>query len=158
MSGEGKPEHRLRLAAMNALARREHSRAELREKLVRKHPDLDALCAPVLDRLEREGLLSDRRFAEAFARSRVRRGQGPLRILAELRRRGVADDDAEDALAEAGVDWTSLAFDELLKRFGEHPPQEARDKSRRMRFLQQRGFPGEAIREALRRVEGSTVG
>ena len=42
-----------------------------------------------LDRLAGRDLVSDERFAEAFLRSRLERGQGPLRIRAQLKERGV---------------------------------------------------------------------
>ncbi len=139
----------LRLAAMNALARREHARGELARKLDSRHGGSAEEVAQVLDRLAEEGLQSDARFAEAFSRSRYQRGQGPVRIAAELRQRGVADHLVEAGLASVEADWFELARETLIRRFGERPPADKRDKARRMRFLQYRGFDADQIRYAL---------
>src|SRR5690606_23132733 len=63
--------------ALGRLARREHGRRELRQKLLRRfgqHPELDR----ILDHLEAQRYLSDRRFAASLARSRVNKGYGPV--------------------------------------------------------------------------------
>jgi regulatory protein len=148
-----KPGKSPRLVALDALARREHSRHELRDRLRERHGvDGEALDA-VLDALEADGLLSDRRFAESFARARAGRGQGPVRIRHDLRGRGVAAALVDEALAALDVDWYRLAADLLARRFGEAPPEDYAEKARRMRFLQQRGFSHDQIREAVDGIE-----
>jgi regulatory protein len=92
-----------------------------------------------------QGLLSNARFAESFIHSRFQRGQGPQKIRAELRERGV-----DDALIDAGLDlyaphWQELLEQVRLKRFGPTPPDNYRERSRQMRFLMQRGFTAEQI-------------
>jgi regulatory protein len=67
---------KIRSAAMDLLTGREFSRAELAKKLDNRF-DGDSAISAVLDRLQEEGLQSDQRFAEAFLRSRIYRGQGP---------------------------------------------------------------------------------
>lgn len=146
------PGKNLRVAAMNLLARREHSRQELERKLHGKlAPDAVQLGA-VLDRLEQDGLLSDSRYAEAFCNARMRVGKGPVRIRAELRERGVEEHLVERALVEMGVDWIDLARDVACKRFGHAAPLDHREQAQRMRFLQYRGFTSEQIRAALKSV------
>ena len=58
--------------AVRLLARREHSRAELRQKLRLKHrneaPLSDELLDAVLDKLVEDGYQSDKRFAELLVR------------------------------------------------------------------------------------------
>ncbi|MGI9308894.1 MAG: regulatory protein RecX, partial [Gammaproteobacteria bacterium] len=93
-----------RAAAMNLLARREHSQAELRTKLKdREYSDPE--IADALEGLLRDGLISDERFAEAFVASRVRRGQGPVRIRVELERRGVPDELIVTHLSVRAAEW-----------------------------------------------------
>ena len=61
---------KIRNAAMDLLTGREFSSAELATKLNKRfdnHPSVDE----VLVRLSEEGLQSDKRFAEAFVRSRL---------------------------------------------------------------------------------------
>jgi regulatory protein len=145
----GKQDRSLRLLAMDALARREYSRHELRERLAQRFPARHGDIDTALAGLEADGLLSDGRFAESFARSRANRGQGLARIRHELRSRGVSSGVIEDAIASLDVDWFALASEVLAKRFGATAPADIKDRARRARFLQQRGFGGEEIRDAL---------
>lgn len=146
---EDKRERSPRLVAMDALARREHSLHELRERLAQRFASRPEDIDQALAGLEADGLLSDQRFAEAYARSRVNRGQGLVRIRHELRSRGVASGIIEEAIASLDVDWFALAAEVLAKRFGATPPGDMKEKAKRARFLQQRGFGGEEVREAL---------
>ncbi|MEE9446496.1 MAG: regulatory protein RecX, partial [Arenicellales bacterium] len=69
--------------AVDALARREHSEFELRQKLARRMDDVD-LLEDVIEALYRDDLLSDERFAQMLCRSRFNRGIGPVRLKHEL--------------------------------------------------------------------------
>lgn len=139
----------LRRRAMDLLAMREHSRKELRGKLQARMDDTDSLD-DVLDRLEQDELLSDQRFAEAFVRSRINRGQGPVRLRQELMQRGVTEALAHQAIESQGCDWFALAEEVAERRFGSEPASERRELARRLRFLQYRGFTTEQCRRALR--------
>jgi len=143
-----KPDDALRQRALGLLARREHSRAELQRKLTGPETDAAELGA-LIEHLATAGLQSDTRYAEAFVRSRIERGHGPIRIRQELRQRGVASDTAATALDEAEVDWSTQLAAVHRKRFGSAPPTDRRDLARRARFLAQRGFVTEQIRALL---------
>jgi len=132
--------------ALDLLARREHSRLELERKLERKG-FATAVIAAVLDRLERSGALKDARFAESFVRARAARGQGPVRIRMELAERGA--DEAESAAILEEYDWNEIARAVRVKRFGEAPPKDYREKARQARFLEYRGFEHRQIVQAL---------
>ncbi|MDR5858973.1 regulatory protein RecX [Halomonas eurihalina] len=135
--------------AIRLLARREYARGELRERLAAKGHAAEDVEACLLE-LEEQGLQSDARFAESFLRSRVARGQGPLKLRAELGRRGIDDDIARQAFAELAseVDWFELAAEVLARRFS-GPGQTPRERARRERFLAGRGFDFEQLRHAL---------
>ncbi|RAW08515.1 recombinase RecX [Halomonas elongata] len=135
--------------AIRLLARREYARGELRDRLAAKGHAAEDVEACLLE-LEEQGLQSDARFAESFLRSRVARGQGPLKLRAELGRRGIDDDIARQAFAElaAEVDWFELAAEVLARRFT-GPGETPRERARRERFLAGRGFDFEQLRHAL---------
>lgn len=141
-----------RKRAMDLLARREHGCEELARKLAGKGFDAE-LVAEVVTVLEADGLVADERFAEAFTRSRVNRGQGPRRIELELRERGVSDAVIAAALAQAGCDWVSVARAARSKRFGPESPPDLRSRAQQTRFLSYRGFTGEHIKRALEVAE-----
>lgn len=133
---------------MRLLAAREHTRAELRRKLVdRGH--LPQTVAQVLDDLGERGLQSDERFTEQYVALRSRKGYGPLRIRAELAERGI-----EAALIEVWLDPRDPAWRDQLRevaraKFGAGPPADRKDMARRARFLEYRGFPQDHIRRLL---------
>jgi len=144
----------IRLAAMNLLARREHSFQELLDKLSTKFPDLDPVhdLRPALERLRDQGLQSDQRFANAWVRYRSTRGIGPLKIRAELQPRRLAPEVLEEALHQEGLDWEALCEEVFRRKFRPSRRADLREKSRWQRFLQQRGFGHADIREVLRRA------
>lgn len=106
----------------------------------------------LIDALTGEGLLSDRRFTETFVRSRLNRGQGPLRIEADLRQRGVDAELIERYLVGAGdeaSDWGETARAARRKRFGDEVPEDFSERARQARFLRSRGFTERQIRDAF---------
>jgi regulatory protein len=138
---------------MDLLARREHSVAELRAKLIAREFDADEVDRAVA-RLAEEGLVSDERFAEAYVSSRVRKGQGPLRIRVELERRGVSSDFITTCLEQGDIDWDELARSVRVKKFGSVLIENYRDWARQARFLQYRGFTGDQISNVLGKDQG----
>ena len=147
-SAGNKERSQLRMSAMNLLARREHSLHELQQKLSARYPNSDMISA-VLDKLQQQDLQSDRRFADAFFRDRYRKGLGAYRIRRELQQRGVAERVIDEVFAEQQTDWFELARDLAVRRFGESPASDFKERSKRARFLQYRGFDNEQINYAL---------
>ena len=134
--------------ALNFLARREHASLELRRKLLSKGFDAQ-LIDQVLTQLQESKILSDERFLESFVRSRINKGQGPLRIQQELQQRGLAGEPIAEKLDMLSVEWVERAQQVRQKRFGQSLPHNTRDKVKQMRFLQYRGFTNTQIKAAL---------
>lgn len=143
-------ESTLRERAVRLLAGREHSRIELRRKLLLFADSPDALDA-LLDELVHSRLLSDDRYAEARAH-RLSQRYGSLRLERELRQRGVADAPLERVVAEARRTDLERAREVWRRRFGE-VPRTAQERARQMRFLQNRGFEIDVIRSVVRGEE-----
>jgi regulatory protein len=133
-------------AAIALLARRDFACAELRARLLSRGFQA-AEVAVAIDELAAAGTLDDARYAQHYVAYHAGRGQGPLRIVAELRRRGLAADLIESALA-AGPDWSALARKVCRAKFGPEPPDTWALRARRARFLQYRGFSSDHIRAA----------
>jgi regulatory protein len=138
----------IRVAAMDLLSRREHSRRELKQKLKKRFEDEDLIEAQ-LDRLAEENLQSDARFAESFLRQRCSRGHGPIRIRQEMRHKGIPGEGIEAAMAAEDCDWYALAEQVMLRKFGGEPAQDIKEKARRSRFMQYRGFSADHFRHLL---------
>jgi regulatory protein len=139
------PSAKARQVALGLLARREHSVLELNHKLLRRGFG-SAEVEQVIEGLSAENLLSDVRFAEVYAHSRVDRGYGPLRIRRELRERGVSDDTVSGILTELDDDWSKHLVRVHHKRFGDRLPTNAAEKASQLRFLRHRGFTLEQIK------------
>ena len=148
----------IRDAALKLLSRREHSREELRRKLAEKcgreaGGEIDA----ELGRLEELGLLSDLRFARAYARE-VCGKFAARRVRAELKKRGVGDDDIQAALDDVGMGGENSAESELARAReliarrrradAEDPDSIARENAKLMRWLATRGFSFDIARRA----------
>lgn len=137
----------IRHAAMDLLARREHSRYELFGKLSRRF-DNKALLDQQLELLAQDNLQCDRRFCEIFVRSKCQQGQGPRRISLALKQRGVESSLVDQFLWHADINWLEL-LQQLYERRYRDDPSDAKERAKRMRFLQYRGFDFEQIKQVL---------
>jgi regulatory protein len=151
----------LKVRALQWLALREHSRDELRAKLLRlrqplggrpsDEPELsahnNAEIDTLLDWLVGRGYLSEQRFVESRVHARAARF-GNLRIEAELRRQGVAlDAQTASALIDSELGRAQALW---RRKFGDQPPADAAARMRQMRFLAARGFNAEIVRRVVR--------
>jgi regulatory protein len=142
-----RPQPSLRQRALAALARRDHSRAELARKLARHADDAAALDA-LLDEFEASGWLSDERFAGTAARQR--KGRFSQRYIVEdLKQKGVGGDTAREAVDALEQDDYATALALWQQRFG-RAPADQKEKARQVRFLQARGFSLGVVFRVLR--------
>jgi regulatory protein len=137
-----------KISALRLLARREHSRYELKQKLkLRGFPNNK--IEPLLDELEVDNLLNVDRYIACFIRARCARGMGPLKICAQLQ-----NHDIDPQRIQANEEWQNTAWEELAmrvkwKRFGEQTVVDPHQRLQQERFLQQRGFTYDQIRFAI---------
>jgi regulatory protein len=101
---------------LRLLTDRSRTRQELAQALRRKGVPDDAAAA-VLERFDEVGLIDDAAFAGQWVRSRhAHRGLARRAIAVELRRKGVADDVAGEALAEVDAESEEQRARELVDR------------------------------------------
>lgn len=132
---------------MAYLARREYSRAELRDKLIAAGAGRDEVDV-VLDEITALGYLSDTRFANALVRQKTG-AMSTRAITASLKAKGVTAVVASAAIAESEIDDHDVMVALWSRKFGA-PPANDREKARQVRFLQSRGFALSAIFKLLR--------
>ncbi len=138
--------------ALQRLARRDHSVAELRRALLERGHDEEEVEA-ALGRLRRERYVDDTGFAERFARSRMaNQGHGRMRIRQDLRLRGVERRTVEAGIAGAlrEVD-EKVVVDALARRYWrQHAAVEPAKRLKHLwAFLVRRGFAPGLVRERL---------
>jgi len=140
-------ERSLRERALGFLARREHSRAELRRKLA-PHAESPGQLDALLDDLIQRKLLSEERFAEARAHVLARKF-GAARIERDLRARGVSEEQAANASIEARATEFERAREIWRRKFGTLPA-DLKQRGRQARFLLSRGFSTDVVSRILR--------
>jgi len=164
----------LKARAIGLLAQREHSRSELRRKLLRIEQQQRARLAAtrtagafdgdeaasddepetagsvvdaLLDTLAAAGYLDEARFVDS--RLHIRAGRfGTQRIQQELAQHGLRLDAEQQAALRA----TELerAREVWLRRFGVEPSRNPEERARQTRFLLSRGFAPEVVHRLLR--------
>ncbi len=162
----------LKARAIQWLAMREHSRVELRRKLlaqIAKEERLDAAALAtrgghddrddpphaddhagnvdaLLDQLMSQGYLNEQRFIESRLRARSLK-HGNQRIRAELSQHGVAMSTNQ---AYALADSEHLrAYALWARRFGGLRAEEHGERVKQMRFLASRGFSADVVRRVV---------
>ena len=128
---------------------REHSRREIQIKLKRKEFSAGVDLDKLLDELEENDYLNEDRFTENFIRYRASKGQGAIRITSELINKGISKQVINKMIYESEIDWFDLAAKQLEKKFGLELVMDYKEKAKRMRFLQARGFPQEIVQEIV---------
>jgi regulatory protein len=126
--------------ALNYLARRDHSRQELLQKLLRKHfqqPEIEM----ILDNLETVDLLNDRRFSDHYIQYRASAGFGPVKIEFELKQKGVSRGIIEQALEHCHIDWLANLSQLNYKKYRHLENMDPYQRQKRARFFLGRGFP-----------------
>jgi len=136
----------LRARALRLLARREHSREELRQKLRTGDAEAQAI-ETLLDELQEAGWLSEQRLAEQMVGA-ARDRYGSRRVLQRLRQKGVAGDILERAASSLKAQELDSARALWRKRFGQAPAN-LQEKAKQSRFLAGRGFSSDVIGQLL---------
>lgn len=137
-------EKSLKSRALDLLSRREYSRKELEKRLTPHAESIEQLTS-LLDELNERHWLSDQRFAEQVVTAKGKK-YGSLRLKQELKEKGVAKEEIEQAL-EAQDDF-STARQAWAKKFGA-PPATQQERAKQMRFLAARGFPMPVIQKVI---------
>jgi len=144
---ERPPEQLAEIKAIEFLARREHTRAELEEKLAKREFSAEAIEIAI-DSLAARGWQSDERFAELFIEQRANKGKGPRLVRHELTKRGISSSMAFDAMRDTEVDWEEVANRTVAKRF-----RADADYAKMRRFLEGRGFDSAMARHAIKQLQ-----
>ncbi|MFA7268795.1 MAG: regulatory protein RecX [Sterolibacterium sp.] len=145
----GSPQPSLRGRAVKLLARREHSRSELTQKLAALGT-LEEINA-VLDQLEQAGLLSDARTAAAYVRAHAARF-GAAKLRHTLLAKGIDGELIQASLAQEGIaDELQRARELWRRKFGSNSGgmPDRRETARQARYLQSHGFSTEIIRKLI---------
>ena len=149
--------HRARQIALTMLGRRDLLGAELRSKLAERGVS-EAMAAATVEWLEERGYVDDRRYASKYVVDRTKVGWGRRRVLAELARRGLERQTAEQAWQawveeHAGPERVEDLAELVARRFGGQLLSDPEAATRRASgFLARRGHDWETISAVLSTV------
>jgi regulatory protein len=147
-------------AAIKILMRRAHSISEVKKALSRRCEE-EKLVKSVVERLKREKLIDDARYARQFTRHRAEtRKQGQFRIARELRARGVPDRHIEAALKDSAeeTDPAAIVRQRIERKLRTWRGEIDQKKMASIyRSLIGAGFPSDLIRRELHRLTHEDV-
>lgn len=146
--------NKLRASALAWLGRQEFSIAKFSKKL-RDNLASEEQIAAIVDEFCQHNWLSEQRFCEGFVRSRISKGQGKIRIINDGRGHQLDSDILAEAINTQAVDWFELALNTYQRRYGKNPitnihkKEHTKEKAKRLRFMQYRGFTMDQITYAM---------
>ncbi|OFL64861.1 regulatory protein RecX [Brevibacterium sp. HMSC063G07] len=149
------PEYkRAKKRALNILSARDHSSAELRDKLLKKeHPE--DVVETLIDKLTNANLLDDRAYAHGYVRAqRQSRSLSKKALRLQMRKKGLPDGAVAEALDDVQAeDEHELAFSVAMKKAHSTRglPREVRER-RILGMLARRGFPTGICLDVTRRA------
>jgi len=125
--------------ALRYLSRREHSRQELRKKLL-PYAESEIELDELMVKLEAQSWLSDERFAESLVRRKSER-YGSLKIVDELKQQGIEGDSLLEIKERLKISDATRAWELWQRKYDSMVTKDPKEKSKQMRYLVSKGFP-----------------
>ena len=139
-------ERRAKDKALWLISYRSHSKKELFDKLRRDFDEDSAQKA--VDRMQELGLINDGEFAKAYARKLVYGKKLSLRAAElELRRKGIDNITAEQALSELEYDAQTQIIEFISKKYRNIEDEKVRRRA--VAALQRKGYGWDDIKQAI---------
>lgn len=125
--------------ALRFLSRREHSRQELRKKLLPHAADNPTSLDELLDRLEKESWLSNERYAESLVRRKSER-YGSLRIIDELKQQAISVETIDRLKAGLKESEGDRAWSLWSRKYHDVVATDPKERAKQVRYLVSKGF------------------
>lgn len=133
--------------ALRYLSRREHSRQELRKKLL-VYAETEDEVDELLIKLEKQSWLSDERYAEGLARRKSDR-YGSLKIIDELKQQSINPhivSKIKEELKQSDLERAWALWD---RKFSRVVAVEPKERAKQMRYLVTKGFPLDVVSKVV---------
>ncbi|WP_294612810.1 regulatory protein RecX [uncultured Gilliamella sp.] len=147
--------------AVQLLAQRDHSSYELTQKILLffskkiKHDNDD--YSDQLDQLKLElndviqyciskNWVNDAEYIEKYIIMRANKGYGKYKIAAELNQRGLPVDLSRELLQVTNIDWSNIAYQQLLKKFKQYDHKNVQQRQKSIQFLMTRGYTQDDVK------------
>ncbi|WP_279084502.1 regulatory protein RecX [Gilliamella apis] len=141
--------------AVQLLAQRDHSSYELTRKLTLffskkikciedDYPEelsqLKIQIEHVIKHCTHQHWMDDEQYIEKYIFMRANKGYGKYKISLELKQRGLSSDLNKKLLNLADINWSEIAYQQLLKKFKLIDPKNNQQKQKVAQYLTSRGF------------------
>ena len=149
--------------AVQLLAQRDHSSYELTRKLTLffskkikcvedDYPEelsqLKIQIEHVIKHCTHQHWMDDEQYIEKYIFMRANKGYGKYKISLELKQRGLSSDLNKKLLNIADINWSEIAYQQLLKKFKVIDSKNNQQKQKVVQFLTSRGFTQNDIKTA----------
>ncbi|MBI0005612.1 regulatory protein RecX [Gilliamella sp. W8126] len=148
---------------MQLLAQRDHSSYELTRKLTLffskkikcaedDYPEqltqLKTQIEHVIKHCAQQHWMDDEQYIEKYIFMRANKGYGKYKISLELKQRGLSSELNKKLLSIADINWSEIAYQQLLKKFKVIDSKNNQQKQKVVQFLTSRGFTQNDIKTA----------
>lgn len=147
--------HSTYMMAINYLSYRMRTKREIQIYLHDKDITPE-MTSDIIDRLEKEQLIDDQTFAEAFVRDRMNQtSKGPKIIVKELQEKGISREAADKAVLQYDHDAQfSKAYKWAQSEARKKSPHAAKKQIEQIRYkLMQKGFAPDVISQVMNEIE-----
>lgn len=124
------------------------SEKELTDRLSKDY-SID-ICHKVIEMLKKYGYINDEAFSAAFVNDSFKyKGWGSRKIKAELKQKGIGDEEIALAFENANLDEQTKAYEILKKRLKGNNLPDYKERTKQYRYLVGRGFSYDVINAAF---------
>ncbi|MFO6422769.1 regulatory protein RecX [Motilimonas sp. KMU-193] len=141
-------------ALINLVSRREHSRLEIKQKLLQKEYPSQLIEQAISHCCECD-YINDARYCASFIRIKANKGFGLGRLTMELKQKGISAEQIQQALDELALDWYQIAQQCYQKKYGDKQIDDYKERQKRQRYLFSRGFDSDQVRFAVAQHQSS---
>jgi regulatory protein len=139
---------KLRSRALYWISRKEYSIKALYEKLEGICDD-EIMVADLMEDFIQRDWVNNERFMASFTRLKMNSGLGQMRIKRELTQQGIKESDVNMYFEASEFDWFEQALNTYQKKYGDSPCEDYKERAKRFRFMQYRGFNSDQIKYAM---------
>jgi regulatory protein len=148
--------------AVQLLAQRDHSSYELTKKITSYFTNkiahsndddyqvhLNQLNTEINDVIEycvSQNWINDSQYIQKYITMRANKGYGKYKIALELKQRGLQKKLSYDLLNKSNIEWSNIAYKQLVKKFKEIDPKNKQLWQKSIQFLLTRGYTQDDIK------------
>lgn len=135
---------------LNLVSKKEYSVLEVKRKLLVRYSQ--QIASDCINYCISKEYISDKRFAEMFTRFRYHNHYGPIRIIYELKEKGVNESLAENTISSLEYDF-EVTLEELIKnKISNVDLKDIKAKNKLIKSLLTRGFEYQKIKKVMSKL------